>query len=90
MSSEELKKEWSDEFDSFVKSVYGLFLSETTDRLKSFISSLLAKQQEEFVNMIEKLKSDVHTKQIGTSDYQVGKLRALDDLLADIKSKLNI
>ena len=38
--SEELKKEWSDEFDKLEVETWG------TKRLKEYISSLLAKQQE--------------------------------------------
>ena len=60
--SEELKKEWEGQFDlQFTKdsSYPGVrcLRSENPEEIKSFISSLLAKQQEEFVKIVEEQKT---------------------------------
>ena len=83
--SEELKKECIDfifnesnyDNESFHDSV-------SVDKLKSFISSLLAKQQEEFVKMVDKIPTEV--PEYENNDYDKGR----KDFKADIKSKLNI
>jgi hypothetical protein len=94
--SEELKKEWRDEFDE----EFGSFLdsadmefgpwdgTSSSDKIKSFISSLLAKQQEEFVRIVKN-----RTGVIAYADTDKGTVERIlisrDDLFADIKSKLN-
>jgi len=54
----------------------------------SKISSLLAKQQEEFVKIVENKKIVFDTTENEARIYNT-RNRLLDDLLADIKSKLN-
>jgi hypothetical protein len=83
MSSEELKKEWEEQFDyDFVKINGENTIKIMKIYLKSFISSLLAKQQEEFVKMID----EIEPYSLGDDSANRGYLQAL----ADIKSKLNI
>jgi hypothetical protein len=100
---EELKKEWSDEFDEKYynkNNPSGLntrgfkFQKQMIDDVKSFISSLLAKQQEEFVKILESKKNGEKCPKGWGCDHCGGCVdlydEALDDVLADIKSKLNI
>ena len=86
--SEELKKEWEREFDDIIEHLPLMDNSRNLNnkwkkKFKSFISSLLAKQQEEFVKMIEDRMVD------GYSDLSKYKNDILGELLADIKSKLS-
>jgi hypothetical protein len=61
-----------------------------TDKLKHFISSLLAKQQEEFVKMIEDRRPNACDCVGGEYNCEHwGKHELIDDVIADIKSKLN-
>lgn len=89
--SEELKKEWEISFEKMEK--YHGWIPEHKERIKSFISSLLAKQQEDFVKMIklhnDRLKSCLLycQEQNGRTDCKNCGL-CEEDLLADIKSKL--
>jgi hypothetical protein len=83
MSSEELKKEWESSFDELADDNFGCFGESPYPSIKSFISSLLAKQQEEFVKLIEDWK-----KIPPLTEYQTAYNEALDDVIADIKSKL--
>jgi hypothetical protein len=86
--SEELKKEWSDEFDEKFNAfpdnpVDYVVKKEVIDEIKSFISFLLAKQQEEFVKMVGGLKYQPY-------DSTVDPFRqdGYSACIADIKSKL--
>jgi len=94
---EELKKEWSDEFDekyynknnpSGLNTTGFKFQKQMIDDVKSFISSLLAKQQEGFKSSIIKHIED--RKSAGYEDNTIVDELAnpfvLEDLLADIKS----
>jgi predicted site-specific integrase-resolvase len=56
------------------------FQKQMIDDVKSFISSLLAKQQEEFVKIVERVEK------VNDSN---GRYNACQEILADIKSKLN-
>jgi hypothetical protein len=63
VTPEELKKEWEIEFDEKFNAfpdnpVDYVVKKEVIDEIKSFISSLLAKQQEEFVKMIDSKQED--------------------------------
>jgi hypothetical protein len=88
--SEELKKEWEEDLAfnfTFLHEIKHDKLGDAYDRVKSFISFLLAKQQEEFVKMIKN-----RTGVIAYADTDKGTVERIlisrDDLLADIKSKL--
>jgi len=85
--SKELKKEWREQLEDLIAkyktdiSDGGYFdLVDGYIPLESFISSLLAKQQEGFVKML-------HNNRISCDDftYQDG----WNDCIEDIKSKLN-
>jgi len=96
--SEELKKEWERQLEEefnwtplFGKS------SGALKQMKVFISSLLAKQQEEFVKKVERL-TKLYTRIEGNtpiagylSDVPIYIIpeTSISNLLADIKSKLN-
>jgi len=134
MIEEELKKEWKIEFENKFGSVYatgwGGEKCPCNSAVKSFISSLLAKQQEmtnsewvaygkkmgyhdywkdmtrialqeEVVKIVEKLKENWEPAygydceeekgwQKGIKAQIALKNKQIDDVLADIKSKLNI
>jgi endo-alpha-1,4-polygalactosaminidase (GH114 family) len=99
---EELKKEWREQLEDLIAkyktdiSDGGYFdLVDGYIPLESFISSLLAKQQEEFVKIVEEMETTNGVT--GSDHYQIGQnhgrqefKRKLLDVLADIKSKLNI
>ncbi len=55
----EPSKSWELEFDSFVKSAYTLFLSETSERVKSFISKTLLSERTALVSEIEETAQKV-------------------------------
>jgi hypothetical protein len=82
--SEELKKEWEIEFDATFEHTEVLigrnYYSTDGKELKSFISSLLAKQQEEFVKIIKEIEDGY------SSEYGDGSKISI----ADIKNKLKI
>jgi hypothetical protein len=91
--NEELKKEWESEMNTILD-VYIYDFGEQ-DKLnikndtKSFISSLLAKHQEEIVKMVEDRQKVFDFIPHDKYGYKMVKSKDLD-LLADIKSKLNI
>jgi hypothetical protein len=90
---------WEIEFENFIddeknhECCYECEGNLFKDNLKSFISSLLAKQQEEFVKILESKKDGEKCPKGWGCDYCGGCVdlydEALDDVLADIKSKLN-
>jgi len=83
MSSEELKKEWESSFEQ----EFGIHFSPSELQFaKSFISSLLAKQQEGFVKCLPEEPKGKITKGYATLSeaYDYGYHRCI----ADIKSKL--
>jgi hypothetical protein len=87
VKSEELKKEWEIEFDEmFSDPIYSIKSFGTEDYkyieddIKSFISSLLAKQQADFVEIVERVEK------LNDSN---GRYNACQEILADIKSKIN-
>jgi hypothetical protein len=93
--SEELKKEWEREFEEKYADRPLFSILENGKMIKeygniiSFISSLLAKQQEEFVKKVKGMLMDDSNH----NDYYYGYNDALNDLLedfADIKNKLKI
>jgi hypothetical protein len=98
MSSEELKKEWRSKVAELVGEAsicwtelpQGVFESERAKRIVDDIMLILAKQQEEFVKIVENAYS------IGGIFTGSGKTKKehrmidKDNLLADIKNKLNI
>ena len=93
--SEELKKEWEREFDDFlfglsIRSDYSSYIgSFHCAKIKEFINLLLAKQQEEFVKILESKRPDVCNCVGGEYNCEHwGKHELIDDLLADIKSKI--
>ena len=84
--NEELKKEWEIEFEVRYKSNENYVFDEVTFLdLKSFISSLLAKQQEEFVKILDDvgLHGDFDSKTVHLAEF------GYNQCIADIKSKLN-
>jgi len=93
--SEELKKEWEISFEKMEK--YHGWIPEHKERIKSFISSLLAKQQEEFVKMIPKYANSVDLLSIEefgerariTNLLNENMVVGYNQCIADIKSKLN-
>jgi hypothetical protein len=100
MSSEKLKKEWEIQFEDrlnpddkntlcdmdcwYPESEFGL----DPTKIKSFISSLLAKQQEEFVKEVEEI---IRNLKYPPYSRNVDPIRqdGYSQALADIKSKLN-
>ena len=80
---EELKKEWEREFDDEFPYLGEDSYDLNRKGIKSFISSLLAKRQEEFVKMIDEIPTEVPEYEY--NDYDKGR----KDFKADIKSKLN-
>ena len=89
--NEELKKEWADELEELIYQRYDVIDSKANgfQDVKSFISFLLAKQQEEFVKMIPIPK--MHSLPDGVnSPHETEHDRGWNDCIADIKSKLNI
>jgi hypothetical protein len=76
---EELKKEWRDKLRTMP----------SYTEIEALIDFLLAKQQEEFVKIVKN-----RTGVIAYADTDKGTVERIlisrDDLLADIKSKLNI
>jgi len=91
MSSEELKKEWVKKLLLIIEQKHcGLGLCDTMfeKTIVPFVNLLLAKQQEEVVNIIKN-----RTGVIAYADTDKGTVERIlisrDDLLADIKSKLN-
>jgi hypothetical protein len=99
---EELKKEWRSKIGELVGEASmcwselpgGVFESERAKRIVDDIMLILAKQQEEFVKMIDKHNSLIRARlkycldQNGMPHCKNCGLNAVDDLLADIKSKL--
>jgi hypothetical protein len=102
--SEELKKEWEREFDSlFGKDKFHPFVANYAET-KSFISSLLAKQQEEFVKCIPEIELPYESRlcqnqnsleYCGTCEQAweycscSARNSGYKKCIADIKSKLN-
>ena len=85
----ELKKEWERDYQNIWSNIDTIEnWSWIKLELKDFISSLLAKQQEEFVKMIESKIHWTDGEEL-LADDTVARNNTLDDLLADIKSKLN-
>ena len=96
--SEELKKEWEIKFDKLFDHIATFGVNAGRQEYKSFISSLLAKQQEGFVKKVERL-TKLYTRIEGNtpiagylSDVPIYIIpeTSISNLLADIKSKLNI
>ena len=87
---EELKKDWEREFDEKFpemrispKGSPDVFLPNAPRKmLKDFISSLLAKQQEEFVKALEEARDD--------DSCECDNCNRTRKFIADIKSKLKI
>ena len=78
------KNSWSDEFDVRYKSNENYVFDEVTFLdLKSFISSLLAKQQEEFVKIVKNSRTVDEHFGLGIKEET-----ARNQVIADIKSKL--
>jgi predicted nucleotide-binding protein (sugar kinase/HSP70/actin superfamily) len=95
--SEELKKEWEVQFENKVNNFEfqdGFGGDEfNQEKIKSFISEILAKQQEEFVKIVIEIIKEYGNKphrNVGIVSKCSCCGSTLDDLLADIKSKLNI
>lgn len=92
--SEELKKEWEKEFEK--KFFYDIERYEKytglniEKELKSFISSLLTKQQEEFVKMVEAVCAELYLTGNEPRSLDFREIEEYNQALADIKSKLNI
>jgi hypothetical protein len=87
---EELKKEWEIEFEKFTLKGHGGWTEypDMMEQTKSFISSLLAKQQEEFVKCLPEEKNKViHPDDINFNEFYEN--RGYNACIADIKSKLN-
>jgi hypothetical protein len=80
--SEELKKEWRGQFEDEFPFLDELRAYGTKKNIIDFIISLLAKQQEEFVKMVENMPFSFDSSNTGC---YINK----DDLIADIKNKLN-
>jgi hypothetical protein len=77
---EKIEKEFDEKFDNLmVFHESGTKLIPMREDIKSFISSLLAKQQEEFVKMVDEIFSQYSG---------IGDILVKDCILADIKSKL--
>jgi len=89
---EELKKEWEKSFDEmFGQFQYPGITSPSWNEIdmKRFISSLLAKQQEEFVKIVTELEAkdeDIEPRGGFCVEFADG----YNNALADIKSKLKI
>jgi len=90
--SEELKKEWVENFEQYFEMKnFALYskkhdIPATTNEIKELINLLLAKQQEEFVKCIPEIKMiEGNGFSDGFSSYKMG----YNQCLADIKSKLN-
>jgi predicted DsbA family dithiol-disulfide isomerase len=81
MSSEQLKKEAITEFRKLWVSINKENQHLTTEKIEDLIVSLLAKQQEEFVKMIDEMQKECW------SNYE--DIRK-DNVFADIKNKLKI
>jgi hypothetical protein len=80
-SSEELKKEWAREFEQ----EFGIhFTPSELQFAKYFISSLLAKQQEEFVKCIPEEKKVEHLLKCKMCSPECG----YNQCIADIKNKI--
>ena len=88
---EELKKEWEIEFEIEFDKIFhgcGVGLGSVQVGLKSFISSLLAKQQANFVKCLPEEKNKViHPDDINLNEFYEN--RGYNACIADIKSKLN-
>lgn len=55
------------------------------EKAKSLIRQLLAETKQEFKEIIEEKISEVHRVQIGSSDYQTGKIMVLTDIFKKIE-----
>jgi len=92
---EELKKEWEIEFEKFTLKGHGGWTEypDMMEQTKSFISSLLAKQQEEFVKCLPEEKAFYFDNDFGDipidSSISFEKAKGYNQCIADIKSKLN-
>lgn len=54
-------------------------------RVSVYFRTSFSKYQEELVAGIEGMRSDVHSKQIGSGEYQLGKLSVLNQVIKLIK-----
>jgi hypothetical protein len=87
--SEELKKEWEEKFSEFMQTLHDCDERVFKNEIADWWLEKLAKQQEEFVKIVENKKIVFDPTENEARIYNT-RNRLLDDLLADIKSKLNI